>query len=137
MSFGRALSAMAGAALFMLPAFPAPAAAAIFSLQTGGAAAPARHMVLLFFYRLQAFHDMAVQQDCLRAFPDQTRALNARYDALRRRVADLAGAASVEQRSEANRDDRGPGGDCGNGGLLLGYEDKLVTLERYLAGGVQ
>lgn len=136
MSFRRALSCVAGATLLMLFAPPAPAGAstAATSAQAERPAAPARHLVLLYFYRLQAFHDMAVEQFCLRVFPVQTRALDVRYEALRQRVADLAGAAALEQRSDVNRDAPGPSGDCQSGGLLHGYEDKLVTLERYLAG---
>jgi hypothetical protein len=120
--------------MLFAPAAPAHASTAATSLQAERPAAPARHLVLLYFYRLQAFHDMAVEQYCVRAFPEQTRALNVRYEALRQRVADLAGAAAVDQRSDVNRDAPGPGGDCQSGGLLRGFEDKLATLEHYLAG---
>ena len=137
MMSGRALARLAGAAALVLFAFSASAPASAAASLQAEAAAPARHMVLLFFYRLQAFHDMAVRDNCLRAFPEQTRALNARYESLRRRVADLAGAAAVEQRSDANRDDGRASGNCQEGGLLFGYEDKVVTLERYLAGGAR
>jgi hypothetical protein len=134
MSFGRAPSELAGAAFLMLFALPVPAsAAAASSFQAGETAPPAPHMVMLYFYRLQAFHDMAVQRDCRRAFPDRTRALNGRYEALRRRVDAFAGTAAGERRGDAKGGQSGPGGDC-DSGLLLGYEDKLVTLERYLSG---
>lgn len=135
MRFGRALSAMAG--VFMLFVLPTPGLAstvAMSALQADGAAEPPRHLTLLFFYRLQAFHDMVVRENCLRAFPERTRTLNARYDALRRRVAALVGAAAVEQDSGAGPDESGPNRNCQGSGLLFGYEDKLVTLERHLAG---
>ncbi|MEA3047978.1 MAG: hypothetical protein QOJ53_2310 [Sphingomonadales bacterium] len=87
--------------------------------------------VRFFFYRLQFFHGTAAQQDCMRAHPERTRALDARYDALERRVVALSGP--VSQDSGADRGPNGFDGDCRRGMILNGYELALHDLELRLA----
>jgi hypothetical protein len=107
------------------PAKPEPA--------TAGQQAVSEHPVTLYnFYRAQVFHDMAVRGDCLRLHPERTRDLNARFEAARTRLAALVGPGVVDQPSDRPAAD---GGDCASGGILFGYEDKIVFLERNLAGG--
>jgi hypothetical protein len=74
---------------------------------------------------------MAAQQNCLRAQPERMRALNARYDALERRVVALSGPVLRDPGS-----DEGGGGfdaDCRRGIVLSSYELALHDLELRLA----
>jgi hypothetical protein len=87
--------------------------------------------VRLFLYRLHYFHRTAAQQDCLRAHPERTRALDARYDALERRAVALLGP--VPRHSDTDRRRDGYDDDCGRGIILNGYELALHDLELRLA----
>jgi hypothetical protein len=91
----------------------------------------ANRFVRLFLYRLQFFHSTAAQQDCLRAHPERTRTLDARYDALERRALALLGPASRDSDTDRMRD--GYDGDCQRGIILNGYEVALHDLELRLA----
>ena len=107
------------------PAAPEPA--------TAGQRAVRDHPLTLFnFFRARAFHDMAEAGDCLRVAPERTRDLNARFEAARSRLAALVGPGVVDAPGSGRA---GDGGGCASGGLLFGYEDKVVMLERNLAGG--
>ena len=85
----------------------------------------------LFLYRLQYFHRTAAQQDCLRAHPERTRALDARYDALERRAVALLGPVLQIRSADRRRD--GYDDDCRRGIILSGYELALHDLELRLA----
>jgi hypothetical protein len=94
-------------------------------------AADENRFVRFFFYRLQFFHGTAAQQDCMRAHPERTRALDARYDGLERRVVALSGPVSQDSDTERRRD--GYDDDCRIGIILNGYELALHDLELRLA----
>jgi hypothetical protein len=87
--------------------------------------------VRFFFYRLQFFHATAAQQGCIRTQPERTRALDARYDALERRVVALSGPVARDSDTERRRD--GYDDDCRRGIILNGYELALHDLELRLA----
>ena len=87
--------------------------------------------VRLFFYRLQFFHRTAAQQDCMRAHPERTRALDARYDVLERRAVALLRPVPRDSDTDRRRD--GYDDDCRRGIILGGYELALHDLELRLA----
>lgn len=91
----------------------------------------ANRFVRFFFYRLQHFHSTAAQQGCLRTQPERTRALDARYDRLERRVVALSGPVARDSDTERRRD--GYDDDCRMGIILNGYELALHDLELRLA----
>ena len=120
------------AAAFLSLLLQAPAPAAAEPLTAGQRAVREHPLTLYNFFRAQVFHDMAVRGDCLRLQPERTRDLNARFETARTRFATLVGPGVVEQPDDRSMAD---GGECASGGLLAGYEDKIVALERNLAGG--
>ena len=106
------------------PAAPGP--------ETAGQRAVREHPQTLFnFFRARAFHDMAVAAECLRVAPERTRELNARLEAARRRFAALVGPGVLEPQDSESAGDRQ---ECSSG-LLFGYEDKIMIVERNLADG--
>ena len=112
------------------------AAVLLALLAQAPAASPAppldeNRFVRLYFYRLQFFHRTAAQQDCIRAHPERTRALDARYDALERRALALLRPVPSDSDTERRRD--GYDDDCRRGIILGGYERALHDLELRLA----
>jgi hypothetical protein len=117
--------------LSLLAQAPAASPAQVNPAAANQPAADENRFVRFFFYRLQFFHDRAAQQDCMRAHPERTRALDARYDALERRVVALSGPVSPDSDTERRRD--GYDDDCRIGIILNGYELALHDLELRLA----
>jgi hypothetical protein len=120
------------AAAFLSLLLQAAAPAASKPATADRPAVQGHNLTLYNFFRAQVFHDMAVRADCLRVAPERTRDLNARFEAARTRLAALVGPGIVDQPMGGRADD---GGGCESGGLLFGYEDKVVGLERNLADG--
>lgn len=110
---------------------PAASAAQANTTVASEPAADEHRLTRLFFYRLQFFHATAAEQNCMRAHPERTRALDARYDALERRVAPLLGRVSPYSSGDYRR--HGFDDDCRRGIILRGYENALGTLELHLA----
>lgn len=122
---------IAAAFLSLLLQVAAPAGP---ELATAGQRAVREHPQTLFnFFRAQSFHDMAVARDCSRALPDRTRDLDSRFEAATRRLAALVGPGVLDPQGRESPTNAG-GAGC-DGGLLFGYEDKIVALERNLEGG--
>jgi hypothetical protein len=86
----------------------------------------------LLFYRLQHFQYVAARQGCIGAQPERTRALDARYDAVERRVVALSGPVLPHSGAEHRPD--GYDDDCRRGVILNGYDNALSELEMHLAG---
>jgi len=126
------------AAALLLALLAQASAASPAQTNTAAASQPAadeHRLARFFFYRLQFFHERAAEQNCLRVQPERTRALDARYDAVERRVVALSGALSPY--SSADHRPNGYDDDCRRGIILNGYENALHTLERHLAGTEQ
>lgn len=87
-------------------------------------------LALFFFYRLRYFHDVSALLRCARVDAGRTRALDRRYDALRRGLAARFGAATLDQ---PDRDPLQPGRDVDCGMNAMGYDNALHQLERHLA----
>jgi hypothetical protein len=126
------------AALFLLLLLHAAAPAG--SSAPAAPSAPARAQVaredfptLFLFYRLRYFHDVAALRRCRRAEPDRAGALDARYDALHRRLIERFGAATIDMPG-SDRLERGEDPDCRMGFTLMGYANALNEMERHLPG---
>lgn len=118
--------------LSLLAQAPAASPAQMNPAVAGQPAAHEHRIARFYFYRLQYFHRTAAQQNCMRTQPERTRALDARYDAVERRIVALSGAVSPDSDMDRRRD--GFDDDCRIGIILNGYERALGTLERHLAG---
>ena len=105
--------------------------AAPVSAPAAGPPLDENRFVRLFLYRLQYFHRTAAQQDCRRAHPERTRAMDERYAALERRAVALLGPAARDTDTERRRG--GYDEDCRRGIILNGYELALHDLELRLA----
>jgi hypothetical protein len=92
---------------------------------------------MFLFFRLRYFHDAAALRRCARADPERTRALDERYEALRRRLIEQLGAARVDFRGSTPGPERGEDRDCRMGITLIGYANALGELERNMAGGAK
>lgn len=92
--------------------------------------------ILFIFYRARYFHDAAALRECARAEPERTRALDARYDALKALVARQFGAARVVSDND-ERPERGADPNCRTGVTLTGYENALNELGQRLGAGGQ
>jgi hypothetical protein len=117
--------------LSLLAQAPATSPAQANTAAPGLPAANEDRIARFFFYRLQYFHATAAEQGCLRPQPERTRALDARYDALERRIVALTGPVSPYSSPDYRRD--GYDDDCRGGIILNGYDLALHTLERHLA----
>jgi hypothetical protein len=101
----------------------------------GSAATAQRPIALQFlFFRLSYFHEAAEIRRCERAQPDRTRALDSRFEALRRQLVERYGAELFQSPREPEIEP-GPDSDCRMGVTLLGYENALNQLERAMTGG--
>lgn len=122
---------IAAVLLSLLAQAPATPPAQANPAPAGQPALDPNRFVRLFLYRLHYFHRTAAQQDCLRAHPERTRAMDARYDSLERRALALLGPASRDTDTERSRN--GYDDDCRRGIILNGYEVALHDLELRLA----
>ena len=119
--------------LSLLTQAPATAPAQTSPAPAGPPASNEDRIALLHYYRLQYFHRAAAEQGCSRAHPERTQALDARYDAVERRL-----FPSVEAVSKHSGTDQKPDSDECLGGIILnGYENALGTLEMLLAGAAR
>lgn len=92
--------------------------------------------ILFIFYRARYFHDAAALRECARAEPERTRALDARYEALKALVARQFGADRVVSDND-ERPERGADPNCRTGVTLTGYEDALSELGQRLGASGQ
>lgn len=105
------------------PAPPAPA--------PDEAARARENLTLFLYYRLRYFHDVSALLGCTRVEPERTRALDARYGALRLGLLARFGTATVDR---PRRDPLRPGRDLDCGINAFGYDNALSELEMHLAG---
>jgi hypothetical protein len=129
------IAALALALLLQGPA-PAAAPAAAPQAQSQAELPPESVAMLYVFFRARYFHAAAELRQCLAAEPERTRALNARYDALKLRLTERFGADNVNAQ-DFDPPERGADPACRTGVTLAGYENALNELSQQISGSGQ